>query len=170
MLCLEANVSGFVTPACTVLPRAPAGVRTGIIGVYIERWRLHAGVRAPASHAWLVTRSRTRAAPDLAVNSAAPAIHTYHLPNAPPVVSLNARRRETPRNAQSQQGARMLGALRSGEGGGRRPGRHSRSPSGTGRGQEGVWRQGEGVQVGVKLVLVSVETTTIKNGCRSQCC
>lgn len=43
-------------------------------------------------------------------------------------------------------------------------------PQGQGGGQEGVWRQGEGVQVGVKLVLVSVETTTIKNGCRSQCC
>lgn len=59
------------------------------------------------------------------------------------------------------RGKRMLGALQSdstrAEGGGRRPGRNTRSPSGTGGGARGDWRQGEGVQVGVKLVLVSME-------------
>lgn len=81
-----------------MLVHAPAGVRTGMVCVYIE----HAG----ASHAWLVARSRAAAAllVDLTLNPAALVISAYHLPNAFPVVSLNAWRRETPRNAQSQQG------------------------------------------------------------------
>lgn len=89
-----------------MLVHAPAGVRTGMVCVYIEQRRLHAGVHTHASHAWLVARSRAAAAllVDLTLNPAALAIYAYHLPNAFPVVSLNAWRRETPRNAQSQQG------------------------------------------------------------------
>lgn len=56
------------------------------------------------------------------MNPVALAIHTYHLPNALPAVSPNARRRETPRNAQSQRGTACYEPSRvtaQGQGGGR---------------------------------------------------
>lgn len=126
--------------------------------MYIERWQLHAGVRAPASHAWPVTPSRT-GGPDPALNPAAPPIHTYRLPSAPLSSGL------------MQGGVKHLGMLNHSRGRGcwepsgaarEEAGDRDDTPDrprgqGGGGGQEGVWRQGEGVQVGVKLLLVSVE-------------
>lgn len=85
----------------------PAHVSTGIVWVYIDRRWLHAGVHMHVCMHGLSQDpgpSPSSPWPDPAMNSAALAIHTYHLPNAFPVVSPNAQRRETPRNAQSQRG------------------------------------------------------------------
>lgn len=107
--------------------------------VHIERSWLHAGVHMHACTHGLSQDpgpSPSSFWPDPAVNSAALAIHTYHLPNAFPVVSPNARRRETPRNAQSQRDTACEEPSRvtaQGQGGGRLRGRNTTSPSGKAR-------------------------------------
>lgn len=92
------SVSFSVKPAKMSQVHNVGGLKqVKLVHILNMRW-LHADV-----HMHVTCKDQDRCF-DPAVNSAALAIHRYRLPNAFPVVSLNARRRETPRNAQSQWG------------------------------------------------------------------
>lgn len=131
--------------------------------------------RTCMSHAWVVTRTRTAAVfavwPDPAVNSAALAIHTYRLPDAFPVVSLNAWGRETPRNAQSQREIQYARSHPEWQHGGRGRG-NTISPSGR-AGGEGGWQwywgaggdRGKGYKLGSSWFGSASKTTNIKYSC-----
>lgn len=128
-------------------------VKTGMMGLDME----HEGAACRCAQACGIHGcARTRAAaawPDPAVNSAALAIHTYHLPSAFPVVPLNARRRETPRNAQSQRGEQYASSHPEWQHGGRR---NTIAPSGRAGGGvgEGTGGKGEGYKFSMEKIQI----------------